>query len=276
MNPPLKIACAIASRNRPVALCGVIANLWRLQSGHNHIAFTIAADEDDARTQSVLATITGDGEIPVIPVIAPRAATLGAAQNRAVQRAGDADLVTLPSDRTFCVSPGWDAILAEAHRKHPARVLWWSSPDDMDTVLPVLPRAWLDATEWKYSPETHPFWFDDTGTMEVDRMAFHSPSLMTRAAYSGARSRTTRGRDFAFWTEVFIAMRSHRIETAKRLAETLGDGWKEPNDAMLADFHRRDEHLRQNAPLFEERFGDKSEPSAEYLALKDKAKEMLA
>lgn len=277
MTAPLKIACAIASRGRPVALCGVIATLWRLQSGQNHLAFTVACDDDDAPTQAMLATIAADGEIPVIPVPALRAPTLGAAQNRAIQRAMDADLVTLPSDRTFCISGGWDALLADAHRAHPNRVLWWSSPEDMDTVLPVLPKAWLDLTDWRYSPEAYPFWYDDTGLMEVDRMAFGGPSLMTRAAYSGARQRTTRGRDFAFWTEAFVARRSERVALAKRLALALNPfGWTEPPAEMMADFHRRDDHLRTNAALFEERFGDTAEPSEQYRELKRNAEEAIA
>ena len=277
MHPsePLKIAYAIASRGRPSALIGVIASAWRLQSGANLLAFTVAVDDDDEKTLEALDLMKRDGEFPVQAVPAPRAPYMAAAQNRAVAAAGDADLVCLISDRTFQITPGHDVGIVDAAMRFPHRVLWYSSPNDPDTTTPIIPHTVLDALDWKPLPEIYVYWFSDTHLMEVDRMCFGGPSLRIKPMVAGARGRTTRGREFRWWTELYIALRPRRLAEAKRLNAALGLEWKDPPPEMLEDFAIRDRHLLEHAADFEARFGDRAEPGPEYREAKAKAEKLM-
>lgn len=272
---PLKIAIALASRGRPAAMCGVIMTAWRLQSATNHLAFTVAVDDDDVDSIQMLDLMKRDGEVPVTPVIAPRSYYLGGAQNRAIKAAEGSDLVTLLSDRTFVITPGWDIGVAEAAMKYPNRVLWWSCPSDPDTTTPIIPHTLLDRMDWVWSPEIFGYWYDDTWWMEIDRMIFGGPSLRVRPMFSGARGQTTRGRDFEFWTRAFIVLRPRRMAEAKRLAEALGLPWKDPPPEMLDDFYARDRHLLAHADEFQRVFGDPRPPDEGYLLAKARAEKLM-
>lgn len=272
---PLKIGFAIASRGRPSALIGVIAAAWRLQSGRNHMAFTVAVDDDDILTTQAMHLMAQDGEMPVTPTRAERPPYMAAAQNRAIEAAMGADLVCLLSDRTFLITPGYDQAIVDAAVKYPNRILWISSPGDPDTTVPIIPHTILDIMGWKPLPEIFPFWFSDTWLMEVDRMCFGGPSLRIRPMYSGARKQTTSGRDFEFWTKVFIATRPARMAEAQKWSSALGLTWRDPPPEMLDDFHSRDRHLLAHADEFQAAFGDKREASPQYVEAKAKAEKLL-
>lgn len=275
MTDPKKICVAIASRGRPSALVGVIMGLQRLQSGRNMVAYSVAADVDDPNTEAMLKFVA-DEEIPVVLNTAPRAPYLGAAHNRAINQAQDADIVTLMSDRSYCITWGWDLAISEAAEKYPNRVLWWSSPVEADTTMPILPASVLDAVDWKYSPEIFPFWYDDTGWAEIDRMIHNAPSLAVRAYFGGMRGKTTRLRDLAFWTTLYAALRPRRIEQAKMIAARLNLPWTDPPEEMMADFLNRDKHLIENAEALEQAFGDPSaEVTPEYLDAKENGKRLM-
>lgn len=275
-NPPqLKIAIAIASRGRPASLIGAIAATWRLQSAQHLLAFTVAVDDDDDKTLAALDLLKMDGEIPVTPVIAPRAPYLAAAQNRAIAAAVGSDLVTLLTDRTYVITPGFDVGVADAAMKYPNRILWWSNPADPDTTVPIIPHTLLDVMNWNPLPEVYSFWWTDTHLAELDRMIFGGPSLRIRPMFSGARGHTTRGRDFLFWTQLWVALRPRRMAEAKRLAESLGLPWNEPPPEMMEDFHARDRHLLANADAFMRAFGDQRPPDEGYLLAKARAEKMM-
>lgn len=272
---PVRIAFCIASRGRPASLVGVVMAAQRLQSGTNHIAFMVAADEDDIKTLDAIQFLRDSGEVNIHSTVAPREPYLAAAQNRSVQAAMGAEIVCLISDRFYSITPGYDIGIVDAAIRHPNRLLWFSCPSDPDTTMPIIPHTWLDVTDWRPLPEIFPYWFTDTWLAEIDRMCFGGPSLRIRPMYAGARQQTTRGREFEFWTRLYIALRPQRVEKAKRLSEAMGLTWADPPAEMLADFEARDRHLLQHAADFEERFGDKSAPGPDYLAAKAKAEDML-
>ncbi len=264
----MKVAITLVTRNRPLGMTGVVMSLWRLKTGNNDLEFHIGLDEDDP--ESIVAAELLKEEAPVNLVIGPRPIARGEVENRTLQFVRDADVVTMLTDRTFCITPGWDhAILKGAHEQ-PKRVLWWSSPDDNGCVMPIIPKAWLAACDHKWSPEIFPFWFDDTWNQHVDLMVHGAPSLKVLASYSGARAQTSRARDFRFWIEVFHATFPQRLEQARRMADVLGVEWKarpEVSDYMEAHYRR----LIENIPDLEKTYGDDREPGPEYLAAKARA-----
>jgi len=270
----LKIAIAIASRGRPAALAGAVMAAWKLQSARHHLAFPIAVDEDDAATLAMIETLKAEG-IPAVPVVAPQSPYLAAAQNRAIAAAQDADITTLLTDRTMVISPGWDIGIVDAAIKYPNRVMFWSCPSDPDTTVPIIPHTILERTDWRPLPELWVYWYSDTWLTEVDRMCFGGPSLRVRPMYSGSRQQTQRGRDFAFWTQLFVATRPMRIAAAKKLNADLGLEWKDPPPEMIEDFLARDKHLLDHAEDFQRMFGDNRPPSEQYLEAKAKAEAMM-
>ena len=272
---PVRIAVCIASRGRPAALAGVVMAAQRLQSCTNHLAFSLALDDDDVKSIQMFETLAQSGEVNVHADIAPRDSSIAAAQNRAVRLAMGAEIVTLLSDRAFVITPGWDVGVVDAAIRHANRLLWWSCPHDPDTTMPIFPHTILDQVGWQPHPEIYPYWYIDTHWAEIDRMVFGGPSLRIRPMYAGARAQTTRGRDFAFWSRLFAGLRPKRVDEAKRLADALALPWNDPSPEMLADFYARDRHLAQHADDFEARFGDKSPPDEAYLAAKARAEDML-
>ena len=270
----MRIAIAIASRGRPSAMAGVVMSFWRLQSGRNELAFPLAIDDDDVKTIQ-MARFLQEDEPPVVLDIAPRPGTLAECQNRAIKAAAGSDVVVLASDRTFCITPGFDEAIANAVKKYPNRVMWFSSPTEPDLVLPIIPKAFLDAVAWDYAPVVWPFWFIDTWHVELDRLIHGGPSLRVKCMYSGGRAKTTRGRDFEFWIRLFVATRKSRIKASKILADTFGVEWKEPDPAMIAEFEARDKYQLDHVADFEKAFGDPSDPGPEYVAAKARAEKIM-
>lgn len=271
----MRLSVAIASRGRPCALIGVVLSLWRLRSGLHEIGFILGVDEDDLPTHRACELLATD-EAPVAARCEPRAPYLGRVQNALIRESPTADVVTLMSDRTFPLTIGWDAAIADAVTKYPQRVLWWSCPTDPDTTIPIIPRAVLRAINNQWSPCLFSYWYDDTWRMEIDCMTHAAPALRVGSAnYGGARAFTTRGRDFAFWATFFAATRPRRIYEARNLAATFGREWKEPTMEMLEHFRQRDRQLIARAPEFEKTFGDPSEPGPEYLEAKAKAETII-
>lgn len=270
----MKIAVAMASRGRPMALIGSIMALWRLRSQRHDVAFSIGLDEDDEDTAS--ATFD-EKEFPqgVINVaVAPRSPWRGARENDAIQLVKDADVVSLMSDRTFCITPGWDDVLARAYAQSPKRVLWWSSPGDPGCVVPAIPKTYLAANNWQWAPNIYPYWHDDSHHVEVDILLHGIPCQKVAANYAGIRSKTHRGRDFAFWQTVFQKTRPLRRAQAALIGEKLGIKVTERPD-VEAYFANFDAMMQQRCIAFEERFGDTSEPGPEYLIAKEKAETFL-
>lgn len=269
----MKIIACLASRGRPAAMIGVVMSLHRQRSTQHEIDFVLGLDEDDPTTEHVGAF---DGEIHPIYSVAPSPIVRGEIENRMIGVAGasEPDAVTLMSDRTFNITPGWDNWLAGAVQGLPTRVLWWSCPDDPGCVIPIIPKAYLQANEWTWSPQIFPFWWDDTWHQEIDLMIHGMPSKKARCTYAGARGATANGREFAFWLDVFIKTRPRRREQAARIAGQFGVPLSEdPN--VVGYMNAYDNQMVGRCAGFEERFGDKREPSAKYLAARARAEEML-
>lgn len=266
----MKITVLTPSRARPLALIAVLMGLWRLRSTKHEIKFIVGADQDDEAT--ITATRRLEMELPVDVVTGERG-TLGHVMNRMMRMVTDADAVTDVTDRNFCITPGWDDCIAETTKLRPNRLLWWSCPYDPDCTLPVIPKVWCEALQWKWSPEIFPFWWDDTWLMELDLMIFGGPSLKMQASYAGERGQTTRGRDFAFWFKVFAETREQRWQQAEGIAEKL-EVEVQPRESLQKYFSLYDTSGLQRSPIFEERFGDKRAPGVEYQRAKAAA-EML-
>lgn len=251
-------------------------SLWRLRSGQHGLNFIVGTDDDDENTRAavdILSTEIPDG---ISCVSGPRPIARGEVENRslAAARLTDPDLVTMLTDRTFCITPGWDEALARGVTEQPKRVLWWSCPDDPVCVMPVIPKVWLEACDWRWSPEIFPFWFDDTWNQQIDLMLHGLPSLKIQTSYAGVRAQTNRARDFKFWIDLFHYTFPQRARQAKEMAEKLGVEWVMRDDAA-AYFQRHHDSLINGIPNMERMFGDPGEPTPEYIEAKKRAEPML-
>ncbi len=270
----MRLTVALLSRGHPDALTGVIMSLHRLASGTHQIRFLIGADDDDAPTQFAVDSITEPLNITLH--LGPRPVTRGEVDNRllALTR-GHADCVTLMTDRTFPITPGWDDLIARGIIETPNRLLWWSCPIDNVCAIPIIPASYLDACAWQWSPEIFPFWFDDTWNQHIDLLIHGMPSKKSRAAYAGQRGKTTRGRDFAFWIDVFWRLLPLRVEQAREMSAKLNIEWQTRSDvlAYCANWHKT---LSSNIASLEATFGDARDPGPEYFEAKQRAERMLA
>lgn len=274
----MKITVCLASRGRPAAMIGVVMSLHRMRSTKHELDFVLGLDEDDPTNEHVKAF---EGELAPLYTVAPPPLVRGMIENRMIETALKAggetpvDAITLMSDRTFNITPGWDDWLGRAVEALPQRVLWWQCPEDPGCIIPIIPRAYLEANAGKWSPEIFPFWWDDTWHQEIDLMLHGLRSRKARCTYSGARGTTANGREFAFWLEVFIKTRDRRREQAAVTAAALKVELPERPD-VDAYFASYDQQMRDRCPGFEERFGDQRAPSERYIAAKAAAETMLA
>lgn len=255
----MKIIVGIASRGRPLALTGVVMGLDRLKSGKHEVQYVVGADHDDAHTGGAILQLKE--EVNIVGAWDKRT-TLAFVWNRLAAFDKDADLVTLMSDRTFCITPSWDDILADAVEQKPNRVLWWSSPGDSDHTVPIISKAWLQASDYRWCHDIWPFWFADTENREIDLLVSARPPLKVSANFAGARAQTQSGRDFAFWFKLYAALRPSRVERARKIAKAFGQDIRMPPDGF---FDAWDQEMQARSEEFEQIFGDKRGPSAAYI-----------
>lgn len=271
----MKIVACLASRQRPAAMTGVIMALHRMRSAQHELHFVVGLDDDDDTTPALQAF---EGELAELhPTIAPPPMVRGEVENRMIAKAAEfqPDVVTLMSDRTFNITPAWDEWIARAVTFIPNRVMWWSCPEDPGCIIPIAPRAYLEATDWTWSPEIFPFWWDDTWHQEIDVMIHGLPSRKARCTYSGARGTTANGREFAFWLDVFIKTRPRRRELAAGIAKLLNTTvtMRPEVENYFAGY---DKTMAERCPGFEERFGDPRPAPDRYLAARARAEKLLA
>lgn len=253
-------------------MVGVIMTLWRLRSGRHDLVFNIGLDDDDEN--SILAAQNLAEEAPVAIHQAPRPVARGEIENRVLQASKDADIVTMLTDRTFCITPGWDDALAAGVMEQPTRLTWWSCPEDKVCVMPIIPKPWLQACDYRWSPEIFPFWFDDTWNQQIDLMLYGMPSIKHAATYSGIRAFTNRARDFGFWINVFRNTLPQRVEIAKQMAPRLGVQYQDRPE-VFEYFERHYQTLIGNIPRLEEMFGDQGEPGPGYAIARANAEQFF-
>jgi hypothetical protein len=273
----MKIAVCLLSRSHPEALTGVVMGLWRLRTEKHQIEFRIGADFDDEPTIKAVGRL--GSEIPPESLVihcGPRPISRGEIENILIAHCKDADVVTLMTDRTFCITPGWDDMVARgvSEEKYRGRVFWWSCPQDHVCAIPIIPKAWLDACDYRWSPEIFPFWFDDTWNQHIDLLIHGMPSQKMLVSFSGTRGKTTRGRDFAFWINVFNECLPLRVTAAKEMAAKLGVAWQDRRDVLLY-FENWSKALLENVSSLEQVYGDDRDPGPEYFTAKDRAEKML-
>lgn len=271
----MKLGICLVTRNNPGPLIGVIMSLWRLRSLQHELQFFLGVDDDDRETDKVADILTGIDPRPIL-AYGKRNPCRGTTENRMLElaRADNSDLVTLLTDRTFPITPAWDQVLAQGCEEQPKRPLWWSCPHDNVCAIPIMPRAYLDAIDWKWSPELFPFWFDDTWHQQIDLMINGLPSLKIKASFAGQRGKTTRGRDFGFWIDFFHRTLPIRAEMAKEIAGKLGIEWKARPDVMQY-FQSWYEQMSKGVAALEEHFGDPRDPGPEYAIAKERAESMM-
>jgi len=139
----------------------------------------------------------------------------------------------------------------------------------------VISKQWLEACSYEWSPEIFPFWFDDTWNQHIDLLIHGMPSQKVKASYSGIRGKTKRGRDFAFWIDVFNQTLPLRVQKAKEMAPKLGVEWQARPDVMQY-LEAYSKGMTANAEVFQQQFGDSSDPGPEYAIAKERAEKMLA
>jgi len=248
-------------------------SLQRLRSKQHEVRFRIGIDEGDDDSAAAAANLAQ--ECPIDVSIGPRPVARGEIENRLLRGSADADIVTMLTDRTFCITPGWDDALAKGVKEQPKRLLWWSCPEDQGCTMPIIPRAWREAADNNWSPEIFPFWFDDTWNQQIDLMIYGMPSLKILTNFSGQRAKTNRARDFAFWINLFNELLPLRAQKAQDMAARLGvEAPGRPE--VLSYITQHYQTLLANVPVLEKHFGDVGEPGPEYVIAKERAEKLFA
>lgn len=271
----MKLGICLVTRNNPGPLIGVVMSLWRLRSNQHELQFIIGIDNDDENTMRASPLTKEINPLPIF-TIGERAPARGTTENRvlSIARAQDCDLATLLTDRTFPITPGWDDVLARGVTEQPKRPLWWSCPHDNVCAIPIMPKDYLDALDWKWSPELFPFWFDDTWNQQIDLLIHGLPSKKVKASFAGQRGKTTRGRDFGFWIDFFHRLLPMRVNIAESVANAQGIEFKIRPD-VIQYFAGWYEQMMKGAETLEQTFGDPRDPGPEYEIAKSRAQKML-
>jgi hypothetical protein len=269
----VKVHVNLCTHARPLGLIGTVMALQRLRSNQHEVRFNIGIDEDDQVSLDAASNLSA--ECPIDVSVGPRPIARGEIENRMLKLSADADVVTMLTDRTFCITPGWDDALAKGVVEQPKRLLWWTCPDDNGCVMPIIPRAWREAAENCWSPEIFPFWFDDTWNQQIDLMLYGLPSKKIVANYSGHRAKTKRARDFAFWIQLFNHLLPHRVEQAKTMAIALGVPF-EMRPPVMEYIQRHYQTLMERIDVLEKHFGDNGDPGPEYAESKARAERLFA
>ena len=263
----------ICTHKRPLGLVGVVMSLQRMRSLQHEVRFRIGIDDDDEDSLAACSSLAQ--ECPIDVSAGPRPVARGEIENRLLRGSTDADVVTMLTDRTFCITPGWDDALVRGVTEQPKRLLWWSCPEDNGCTMPIIPRAWREAMDHVWSPEIFPFWFDDTWNQQIDLMLYGLPSLKIVTNVSGQRAKTNRARDFAFWINLFNELLPLRVEQAKTIAARL-DVPFENRQPVMEYIGKHYQALMNNIPTLEKMFGDNGEPNAEYVIAKERAEKLYA
>jgi hypothetical protein len=267
----VKINVIIASRGQHHRLSAVIVSMMQLQSGKNDIEYLVGLDNDDEDSIRAMWGLIDHGN-PVRTNIAPRSASLGAINNRLLSMS-NADVYLITTDRAFIVTPDWDEVVATVVGTNPNKPFWLYSQQDPDATHPIIPDTFLRAMGGKWSPELFPFWFDDTWLAEID---FFVSGNVTKipVEYAGKRGTSKRCRDIAFWGDFFAKTRPVRILIAEKIAEKFKGKLLDMEQKMDVVRAMSEEFIAR-APLNEERFGDTSPPTPEYLKAKKRAEKIL-
>ena len=263
----------LCTYRRPLGLVGVVMALQRLRSLQHEVRFRIGIDDGDEDSFAACQSLAGECPIDVVP--GPRPVARGEVDNRLLRGSTDADIVTMLTDRTFVISPGWDDALVRGVTEQPKRLLWWSCPEDQGCTMPIISRAWREAADHTWSPEIFPFWFDDTWNQQIDLMLYGMPSLKIVANVSGQRNKTNRARDFAFWITLFNELLPLRVEQAKTIAARLEVPF-ENREPVMKYIGQHYQTLLANIPVLEKHFGDNGEPDAGYVEAKTRAEKLMA
>jgi len=265
------VSYVFPSRGRPLELIAAIMMAWQLRSQLHQVEFDISVDEDDDVTGQAMHLMSLNWpDAPIRLFVQKRPGGLGELWNRPLLQLPDAGVVCMMSDRIMPIIPEWDQIVAQCAIAYPKRVLWFNAPGH-GQICPALPRAVLDAwPNMEPYDSSYPFWYCDSHAFEIDMLIWGPPALTMPCTINYQRKETQNGRDFEFWAGYFAAMRPKRIAIAKQMAETLGAEWVD-RPQLIDEFERQDKFRLSKSEDFAQRFGDKREPDAAYLAIKAKA-----
>lgn len=262
----LKISVLCASRGNPEGLRTVIGALDALASGKHDIIYSIVYDEDDKSMGGFRLA-----NLPALINCIPRK-NLGAAWNFSAN-SHLADIYALVTDRAVCVTPFWDAYLADSFRKDDTRVTWWTT--NAGPVIPIVPEKWRAAAGGIFT-EYFPFWFDDTWLHELSAMVHGLPNFMLQAScfINKKDPVTKRMRDLRFWMDFFIAKRPERLAHAAKIRDALG--------LKAPDMEPVEQWMKSNDTMWEEKWeqwqtvmGDASVPDKTYIEAKKNAETIL-
>lgn len=262
----LKISVLCASRDNPEGLRTAIGSLYALASGKHNISYVVACEMDDRPTMEMASFMRPQMWRAAMDKQQP---SLGNRWNNAAGLV-EADVYALVTDRSVCITPNWDTVIADAFNKDDTRIVWWTT--NHGPVIPIVPQKWINAAGGNIFTHYFPFWFDDTWLHELSAFVHGLPSYLIQAScFIQKRNPVTkRLRDLRFWMDFFISKRPERKEHARKIRATLGlpmpdmkvvDEWIKGTDAMWTE----------NWQKWENAVGDKSEPDESYIEAKKMA-----
>lgn len=268
----MRIEVLVPSRHREQSMQAVLVSLHNLASGEHNVRYTVLCDDDDVATRATALTLQG---LDVRVMSAPRG--LVNKRENEVIAASDADAFMPWADDLFCLTPAWDAIVANVIEKSKIPAFSWQEVQDpRNHTAIVLARKWVRAVG-HFFPEHFPFWFADTWLKEVFGYVYgQDMPIVEHLRFSHKRAPTINMHDLEFWFKVFAHTRPERIEEARRVAAVCDIPFVKRPD-LTAIFERADAWQLQRVPQYEVIFGsDREPPSAAYLEAKEKAEKMMS
>lgn len=264
----MKLNVLLPSRGRPQKLIQAVQMMHAKASNLHELGFVIGCDADDPDT--IAATYTLALKIPrVAPFVTPRMPSLGGMANAMALRF-PADAYASLADDLLIETLGWDHIIWNCWQQKPDGVWWWHTVSQ--AACPVVSEKWRAAAGGLYT-DYFPFWWDDCWLMQLWMMASGEETLRgLPATLQDQANMTHRMRDLPFWTEFYASQKEARWQKAEEIAERLH--WPKP---------KRREVMGDVKPDFfgriagiEERQGDRSPPTPEYLLAKQRAASIMA
>lgn len=265
----MKISVLIPSRNRHKMLQEAIASLHVNASGKNEITYMVGADADDLDTVGASFELRANG-VPVRWRVAPRGPSLGALVN-ALSLEAPADVYCSLCDDVVCLTKDWDEAIADEWRKRPDGVWWWSTQND--ATFAIVSEKWRTAAGRIFT-DYFPFWFDDGWLLQLWLYASGEPGLGLAIRLQDRAPATHRMRDSAAWVDFYWseARKRERMDEAMRIRAALG--WPDVSHDPDKDMKLRADAYEWMAKV-EEKRGDKSTPTPEYLSALNRIKDMM-
>ena len=269
----MDITVIIPSRGRVTGLHLIMRSMNFLESGKHRVHYGVACDDDDVGT--IVACQEIQKEILTGYRVGPRQCSLGGLINDMAVRM-PADVYVGVNDDVLCLEPDWDDKIAQAVKKKPYGVFWWTNALPQEVLFPIVTEKWRTAAGSIFT-DHYPFWYDDLCLMETWCMTTdEAPQVLGIKIADRTKTITHRMRELKFWQKFYTETRVLRVKNSLMISEKLG--LPEPK-SIHKMAQKLTEHLLtvpdEKLTEIERNQGETTPPDEAYLIAKARAQSIL-